>query len=114
MRNLETGDVFAFVRLTKKIGITQNLKELIMSKDNIQDLTAESFGYDLIFLLFDAAAEEKAEGEVYKFLAGPLEMSAEEIKKTDPIELLEMLKQVADVEKWKSFFTSAAGLMKSN
>lgn len=112
MRNLETGDVFAFVRLTKKIGLYQNLKDMILSKDSIQDLTAESFGYDLIFLLFDAAAEENAEEEVYKFLAGPLEMAPIEIKKTDPIELMEMLKQVADVEKWKSFFTSAAGLMK--
>ncbi len=112
MRNLETGDVFAFVRLTKKIGLSQNLKDMILSKDSIQDLTAESFGYDLIFLLFDVAAEENAEEEVYKFLSGPLEMEPEAIKKTDPIELMEMLKQVADVEKWKSFFTSAAGLMK--
>lgn len=112
MRKLETGDVFGFVRMTKKIGITEELKKLIMSKDSIQDLTAESFGYDLIFLLFDKAAEDNSESEVYKFLSGPLEMEPEEIKKTDPIELMEMLKGIAEPEKWKSFFTSASKLMK--
>ena len=112
MRQLQTGDVFAFVRMTKKIGITEELKELILSKDSIKDLTAESFGYDLIFLLFDKAAEENSENELYKFLAGPLEMQPEEIQKTDPIDLIEMLKGLADTEKWKSFFTSASKLMK--
>lgn len=112
MRKLETGDVFAFVRMTKKIGITEELKEMILSKDSIQELTAESFGYDLIFLLFDKAAEENSENELYKFLSGPMEMQPEEVKKTDPVELMEMLKELAEPEKWKSFFTQASKLMK--
>jgi hypothetical protein len=39
-------------------------------------------------------------------------MEPEEIKKTDLIELMEMLKGIAEPEKWKSFFTSASKLMK--
>ena len=39
MRNLETGDVFAFVRLIDEVGIKDQLKNLIMSKDSVADLT---------------------------------------------------------------------------
>lgn len=112
MRKLETGDVFAFTRLIKKVGITKEMKEMILSKDSIKDMTSESFGYDFLFMLLDKASEPEAEKEVYSFLAGPLEMEPEQVKKTDLFELVEMLKQVADVEKWKAFFTSAAGLTK--
>lgn len=112
MRKLETGDVFAFTRLIKKVGITKEMKEMILSKDSIKDMTSESFGYDFLFMLLDKASEPESEIEVYSFLAGPLEMEPEQVKKTDLFELVEMLKQVADVEKWKDFFTSAAGLTK--
>ena len=112
MREIETQDVFAFVRMTKKAGITAEIKKLVLSKDSIQDLTAESFGYDLIFTIFESASEPEAEKEVYNFLAGPLELSPEEIKKMNPIKLVEMIKGMASSEEWQAFFTSAAKLMK--
>ena len=112
MREIETSDVFAFVRMTKRAGITAELKKLIMSKDSIQDLTAESFGYDLIFTILESASEPEAEKEVYNFLAGPLELEPEEIKKMNPVKLVEMIKEMATSEEWKAFFTSVAKLMK--
>ena len=112
MREITTQDVFAFVRMTKRAGITAELKKLILSKDSIKDLTAESFGYDLIFTILESASEPEAEKEVYNFLSGPFEMEPDEIKKLKPMTLFEMIKQMATVEEWKAFFTSVAKLMK--
>ena len=50
MRSLQTQDVFAFVRLIDEVGIKDELKELILSKDSIKDLTQESMSFSLIFL----------------------------------------------------------------
>ena len=69
MRGLETQDVFAFVRMIDEVGIKDQLKTMIMSKDSIQDLTAESFGYDLIFALMEGASKKKAEESIYEFFA---------------------------------------------
>lgn len=114
MRDLRNKDLFAFVRMVKRAGISDKLKEVIMSVDNISDINAESFGYDLIFAIVDAASNNEAEKEVYSFLSGPLEMEAEEIAEADPVETIEMIKQVATPEKWRAFFQSVASLMKSN
>lgn len=112
MRTLQTKDVFAFTRMAKETGISDKIKNLVLSVNNLSDITAESFGYDLLFTIFDAAAEKKNEECVYEFLSGPLEMSTGEIADSDPVELMEKLTQIADVKKWKAFFTSAANLMK--
>ena len=61
MRGLETHDIFAFVRLLDQVGIKDEIKKLILSKDKLEDITAESFGYDIIFTLIDGAARKDAE-----------------------------------------------------
>ena len=112
MRNLQTQDVFAFVRLIDEVGIKDELKTLIMSKDKITDLTQESFGYDLIFTLISGASKKKAEEALYEFFANIMEISTDEIRTMDPTEFLEKAIKVADPEKWKNFFGSVAKLMK--
>lgn len=113
MRNLETQDVFAFVRMIDEVGIKDKLKEMIMAKDNISDLTAESFGYDLMFALLEGASQKRAEESIYEFFGNIMEVSKDELRHSDPIEFIESVMKIADVEKWQSFFTSAAKLMKS-
>ena len=56
--------------------------------------------------------KEKAEVEIYKFIANLFECNWEEVRDMDPVELLDKLEQVADIEKWKSFFKRVAALMK--
>lgn len=114
MRSLETQDVFAFVRMIDEVGIKDQLKELVMSKDNIADITAESFGYDLIFALIEGASKKKAEESIYEFFADIMECTVDDIRHSDPTEFMENIIKIADVEKWKSFFTSVAKLMKLN
>lgn len=112
MRSLQTQDVFAFVRLIDEVGIKDELKELILSKDSIKDLTQESFGYDLIFTLVSGASKKKAEEMLYEFFANILETDKETIRTMDPTEFLEQAIKAADPEKWKNFFGSVAKLMK--
>lgn len=114
MRDLRNEDLFAFTRMIKRAKITDNVKKLVLSIDNLNELNTESFGYDVLFTILDAAAEKESEQAVYEFLAGPLEMTPKEIAEADPVETIEQVMKIADVEKWKSFFTSAAKLMKSN
>lgn len=112
MRNLETRDIFAFVRLIDTVGIKDELKALIMSKDSIKDLTAESFGYDLIFTLISGASKKQAEEALYEFFSNIMEITPDEIRHMDPTEFIEKAIKIADVEKWKNFFSSVAKLMK--
>lgn len=113
MRALNNSDLFAFVRLVKKAKITDKIKELTLSINNINEINTESFGYDVMFTIIEAAAEKESEQAVYEFLSGPLEMTTEELALADPVETIEKVMQIADVEKWKTFFASAANLMKS-
>ena len=112
MRRLETHDVFNFARLINKIGAKEALKDVVLSRDTIEDMTKESFGYDVLFALFDVATTEEAENEIYNFLAPLYEKTAEELKHGDFIELAEGLKEIADWEQWKHFFTLALKSMK--
>ncbi len=112
MRSLQTQDVFAFVRLIDEVGIKDELKELILSKDSVKDLTQESFGYDLIFTLISGASKKKSEEMLYEFFANILETDKEKIRTMDPTEFLEQAIKAADPEKWKNFFSSVAKLMK--
>jgi len=112
MRNLETQDIFAFVRLIDEVGIKDELKTLIMSKDKMTDLTAESFGYDLMFTLISGASKKKAEEALYEFFSGIMEVPVDDIRHMDAVEFIESALKVADVEKWKSFFASVAKLTK--
>lgn len=112
MRSLQTQDVFAFVRLIDEVGIKDELKELILSKDSIKDITQESFGYDLLFTLVSGASKKKAEEMLYEFFANILEVDKETIRTMDPTEFLEKAIKAADPEKWKNFFGSVAKLMK--
>ncbi len=110
MRELQTSDIFAFVRLINKIGIKDELKEKAIAPNT----DIESLGYDLIFMVIEKASDEKAEKEIYSFFAPIFGNTEEELRTMDAIEFLEKVTQVASLERWKSFFTSVAKLMKSN
>ena len=66
----------------------------------------------LLFTVTLYAYGKEAENEIYNFLAPIFEMDVEEVKKLDPIETFEMIKKIADWEKWKSFFSLGVRSMK--
>jgi hypothetical protein len=51
-------------------------------------------------------------GNLFKFIANLFECDWQEVRDMDPIDLLDKLEQVADIEKWKNFFKRVAALMK--
>ena len=113
MRALKTSDVFGFVRLIDETGMREELKKMVMSKDNVADLTAESFGYDVIFMILEKASSRKSEQAVYEFFGNIFEMEPNAVADMDPTDFVNGIAEIADREKWESFFTSVAKLMKS-
>lgn len=114
MRNLQTKDIFNASRLIKSLGIKEEIKNFCMKATTIKDLNSEEFGFDLLYLIFDKSTEEQAEKEIYTFIASFFECSPEEIAEMDPCEMLDKCLEVADVEKWKSFFSHLVKLIQSN
>lgn len=110
MRKLNTKDVFSACRLLKKIGMKEQVQDIAQNSDSLQD--AWSKGFDLVWGIFDKATEADGETALCEFLAGPFEMTAEEVAELHVDQLLENLQQLAAENNLASFFKSAARLMK--
>lgn len=110
MRKLETSDVFKACRLMKKFGLKEKFQAVAREADTAKDIWDR--GYDLVWDLFEAATEQQGEAEIYAFLAGPLEMTPEEVRHLHLDKLLDSLKQLAVENNLVGFFKSAARLMK--
>lgn len=108
MRNLQTKDLFSAVRTIKKIGVREEFKK-VLTKGNSNE---NEVGLDLIFSLLEKASENNSEQSIYEFLSGPLEMKQEEIAVMDPVDLLESIEKIANIEKWKDFFKKVSQFMK--
>lgn len=113
MRNLQTSDLFAACRILNAIGVREEIREV--AKEAAENKTKKvqfDMGFDLMFGILEKATQEKAETEIYKFIANLFECEWTEVRDMDPIEMFEKLEAVADLEKWKNFFKRAATLMK--
>ena len=108
MRTLQNTDIFAFGRIMAKANLKEEIKTIATDKNT----TPESLGFDLMFTLFANCSNEQVEEEIFSFLASLFETDTETVKKMEPIETIEKLKEVADWEKWKDFFSLGAKLVK--
>lgn len=106
MRKLRTSDIPAFCRCLKAIGLKDKFKEIAQNTDNAKDAWAK--GFDLIWDVFDLATEADGEQHLYEFFAGPFEMTAEEVAAMPIPDLLALLKQLAEDNDLKAFFSFAA------
>lgn len=123
MRNLTGRDVFMALKLLQKIGVKDELIELANYINNVsagnEAVTAEKqqkIGIKLIFGLLSNCGDIAAEKAFFAFLAGPLEIPAEELEDMDVLDLGDMLTEYIekiDKERWKSFFHSLLGAIKS-
>lgn len=110
MRKLKTSDVPALCRCLKKMGIKDRIYQIAQQANNAQDIWDR--GFDVVWSLFDAATESEGEGALYEFLAGPFEMTADEVRDLDLELLLENLQQLAAENNLAAFFKFAAKSMK--
>ena len=113
MRSLRTSDIFSACRLLSVIGVREEIREVALKAEESKTKKVKvDFGFDLLFGILEKATKEASEEEIYKFIANLFECDWQEVRDMDPIELLDKLEQVADIEKWKNFFKRVAALMK--
>ena len=113
MRSLQTSDIFSACRLLSKIGVREEIRSVAMQAEESKEKKVKvDLGFDMLFGILEKATKEDSEEEIYKFIASLLEKDWHEIRIMDPIELLDQLGKVADIEKWKNFFKRVAALMK--
>ena len=115
MRKLNTPDLFNALRLANSLG----LKDLVQNfYEQTKKMTADNqdeVGMEILAMLLEAVAKDKTvENNLYTFLAGPLEMTPNDVMKMSPNELIDSIKAIIDnedEESWKSFLNSLASLM---
>lgn len=129
VRKLNTADLFEFMRMVKRTGVKDEIKKLAknMQKkekktplkvleegdDNSPELIVQEtpsqaeVGIEMAFSIMEIFADKKAEAEIYAFIARPFQCTPEEVAENDLMDTIENLKEVADAQKWASFFKSA-------
>ena len=110
MRKLKTSDVPVFCRCIKRLGVKDQIRELALKANTAADVWAN--GFDFIWNLFDIATEKNGETVIYEFLAGPFEMSPEEVRDLELDALIGNVQQLVEENNLAGFFRSAAALMK--
>lgn len=110
MRKLKTRDIPAACRCLKHLGIKDDIRKLAQNSKSIKD--AWDRGFELLWRIFDLATENAGESQIYSFLAGPFEMTAEEVADLDMAELIANLKQLCEENDMGLFFKNAGELMK--
>ncbi len=110
MRKLKTSDIPAFCRCLKRLGVKDKIQNIAKEADRAKDVWDK--GFDVIWSIFDLATEAEGENVLYEFLAGPFEMTAQEVADLDLEMLFDNLKQLAAENNLTAFFKSAASSMK--
>jgi len=113
MRSLQTSDLFSAVRLLTRIGVREEIKDVVTRAEESKTKKVKmDMGFDLLFGVLEKAAQENAENEIYKFIADLFGCEPGEVRTMKPIELFKKLEEVANIEEWKDFFKHVAALMK--
>lgn len=110
MRKLKTSDIPVLCRCLKRIGVKEQVQAIAKDSDTVRDMWDK--GFDLFWGIFDAATEKNGETAIYEFLAGPFEMSAEEVENLDMDILFANLQQLAADNNLAVFFKFAAKSMR--
>lgn len=110
MRKLKTSDIPSLCRGLKKLGLKEEFKKIAQEANEMKDVWEK--GFDLIWQLFDTATETNGEAVIYEFLAGPFEMTPEEVADLDLDILIDNCKTLARDNNLGAFFKSAAKAMR--
>ena len=110
MRKLKTSDIPVLCRCLKKLGVKDKFKAIAKDSDSVKDVWDK--GFEIVWSLFDVATEQAGEAVIYDFLAGPFEMTPEEVEDLDLDVLFSNLQKLAAENNLADFFKNAAKLMK--
>lgn len=110
MRKLKTSDIPEACRCLKKLGLHDEVQKIAKNSDSAK--SAWDKGFDLLWNVFDLATEAEGEQYLYKFLAGPFEMTASEVADMPIPDLIASLKQLAEENDLAGFFKFAGKSMR--
>lgn len=103
MRKLVTADVFALSRVVKTLGVRDTIRRYLQQVQN--GANPEDVSFDVILEIFEAAGTNNAEQAVYDMLAQIYEVKSEDVARMPINEQIQRLKQLAEENDLKSFFT---------
>ncbi len=110
MRKLNTKDVFAFARIVKASGMRTELKAIIREISEREDWNVEDIGMESVLAILEALAEKKSETAICEMLAGPFEMTAEEVQNLELNDLLGYMRRMIEENDLRSFFSYVSGI----
>lgn len=112
MRNLGNEDIFAIGRILSKANLKEEIKKVTIDKNINSESDMEQLGFDLLFTILVNCSDRTVEAEIYELLSSLFECEVEEVKKMNPIETFNKIKEVADWSQWKAFFLLGAKSMR--
>ncbi len=112
MRNLGNEDIFAIGRILSKANLKEEIKKVTIDKNIKSESDMEQLGFDLLFTILVNCSDKAVETEIYQLLSSLFECKIEEVKKMNPIETFNKIKEVADWKQWKVFFSLGAKSMR--
>lgn len=106
---LQTKDLFKVLAIVRKTGVLSQLKETILKGNKIEAGLSdaeiarrqEDLGFNIVILIVENL--DKAEDEIYELLANLSGKTSLEIQEQDPMETLEVLKEIMDNGAVKTF-----------
>lgn len=110
MRKLKTSDIFEALRLIKKANIKEELRPVIALAAE-GNLSVADIGIEGLLTIVEIFAAKNSEQAIYEFLAGPFEMTPEEVESLELMQLSEYLGALSENSDLKSFFMALQGMI---
>lgn len=110
MRKLQTQDVFAAMRAISKANLKEEIKPLL-KKASAGEVNVEDVGIEGILNLIEIFSKHNSEQAIYEVLAGPFEVTQEDVKQMDILVLADNLETLGRENDLRRFFTLLAGLI---
>ena len=123
LRNLQSSDLFAMVKILNKLGI-KNIKDSIdmkeirearknITKENEKEVASE-IGTMVIMSIITIVLENlpEIENDLYKFIGGIANIKDKDVAKMGINEFTDLLFEIANKEDFKDFFKRASKLIR--
>ena len=110
MRKIMTKDIFAAMRIIKKSGMKQRLIPLI---EKAAEKDVAEVGIEGILTVVEVVSETGSEKALYEVLAGPFEMTPQEVESMEMDKFTEMLTELGEQNNIRNFFKAVSGLITS-
>jgi hypothetical protein len=107
MRNLNNSDLFKIIRIIRKTGFKNKIKDLNLPKDDEGNILLSDMEYYVVLLMEIIEGAPDAEDEVFRFLGDIAGVSAKKMKEDEFEILFELIGHLKGQEKLVTFLEQA-------